>query len=386
MKVVVERDKIIEGLQKAAGIVAAKSGAAYLRSIWLKAEGSTLSLMCTDANVEFTGKYEAEVESGGLVGVMGRYFADLARRLPSGPISLGMEEGASNLLVEQGRSSYRLPVSNPDWFQPFSEFPAEGSTPWAGDFLREIIERVSFCISDEEAQDAVSCVFFNPRENGRVDACGLNGHQFAMSSFINDDIHALLGDKGLLIQKKHLQYIKNWLDKDEFEISVAAKRVYLRRMDGSETLSLPRALYEYPDYNVFVSKMGGGSGGFLELDRKNAAEALGRIVVFNTENERCVYLDLREAEVALSAQGADVGSARETLEASYRGEIERIGFPTKQLLDIFEHFESQILRLEFTGVEGPCGITGISAADADYLVIVMPMKISEKDYYEEDEK
>ena len=42
MKLSVNKEQIIEGLQKAAAIIPAKAGAAYLRSIWLKAEKGSL--------------------------------------------------------------------------------------------------------------------------------------------------------------------------------------------------------------------------------------------------------------------------------------------------------------------------------------------------------
>lgn len=51
MKLTVNKEQIIEGLQKAAAIIPAKAGAAYLRSIWLKAEEGSLAVMSTDARL-----------------------------------------------------------------------------------------------------------------------------------------------------------------------------------------------------------------------------------------------------------------------------------------------------------------------------------------------
>ena len=58
----VKKENIIEGLQKAAGIIPTRAGAAYLRSLWIKAEGEVLTIMATDANIEFTGTYPADVK------------------------------------------------------------------------------------------------------------------------------------------------------------------------------------------------------------------------------------------------------------------------------------------------------------------------------------
>ncbi len=51
---------------------------------------------------------------------------------------------------------------------------------------------------------------------------------------------------------------------------------------------------------------------------------------------------------------------------------------------ILNHFSSEKVTLKFTGTEGPCGIEG--ADDPEYLVIIMPMKITEETYYNEEDE
>ncbi len=65
----VRKEDIIDGLLKAANIIPAKTGAAYLRTVWLKAEGDTLAILATDSSIEFSGTYPAVSSEGGLVGV-----------------------------------------------------------------------------------------------------------------------------------------------------------------------------------------------------------------------------------------------------------------------------------------------------------------------------
>lgn len=383
MKLKVHKEHIIEGLQKAAAVIPAKAGAAYLRSVWLKAEANGLSIMSTDANIEFTGQYPAEVSTPGLIGVQGRAFVDLVRQLPAGVISLTLDEASGNLLLEQGRRTYKLPVSGAEWFQNFSDFPTEEAVTWSGDFLQDILDKVTFCISDDDAMDAIACLCMKPGVNGRIDVCGLNGHQFALVSFTHDELSARLPSQGILIQKKYLQDIKKWLGIDEIELNITDKRLYLRSLNGTETLSLPRATHEYPDYNIFMSKLIHEDMSPMNLERKEAMDALSRILIFNTDSDRCTYMDLTASEARLSAQGQDTGSASESLEVSYAGTISRIAFPTRNLLDVFGHFVSAKVDMLLTGTEGPCGIRGVE--DPEYTVIIMPMKVSETAYYSEED-
>lgn len=379
----VYKEDVIEGLQKAANIIPAKTGAAYLRSIWLNAADGTLSVMATDSNIEFRGTYTAEVTEPGLAGVQGRAFVDLLRKLPAGEIVLQLDAEANVLRIEQGRRKYKLPVNDPVWFQNFSDFPADGAVVWSGDFLQELIDRIAFCISDEDAVEAIACLFMKPVAEGRIEACGLNGHQFAMLRFLHDDLHAKLPAEAVLVQKKYLGELKKWLGADEIELNISEKRMHLRTGDGRETFSLPLSSYQYPDYMNFIAKLQGEGVSNLEVDRKEGMDALDRLQIFNSDNNRCTYFDLSGGEVVLTAQGQDVGSASESLEASYDGDIRRIAFPTRNLIDIMNHYQSGRLRLTLTGAEGPCGISG--EEDPEYQVIVMPMKIVEETYYSEEE-
>ena len=102
----VKKENIIEGLQKAAGIIPTRAGAAYLRSLWIKA----------DANIEFTGTYPADVKEPGLVGVNGRNFVDLVRRLPAGELRIRLDDATGTVILEQGRRTYKLPANDPTWF------------------------------------------------------------------------------------------------------------------------------------------------------------------------------------------------------------------------------------------------------------------------------
>ena len=383
MKLTVNKEQIIEGLLKAVAIIPAKAGAQYLRSIWLRAEDGGLSVMSTDANIEFTGRYQAEVAQPGLIGVQGRAFVDLVRQLPSGVLHLSLDEASGNLLVEQGRRTYKLPVSGAEWFQNFSSFPEENTVTWSGDFLQDLLDKVTFCISDDDAMDAIACLCMMPKGDGRIDVCGLNGHQFALVSFTHDELAERLPEEGILIQKKYLQDMKKWLGVDEIELSITGKRLYLRSMSKAETLSLPRAAHQYPDYSIFMSKLASEDMHPMTIDRKEALEALGRILIFNTESDRCTYMDLSSGEALLSAQGQDVGSASESLEVTYGGDIKRIAFPTRNLMDVLAHFVSGKTDMMLTGAEGPCGIRG--ADDPDYTVIIMPMKVSETTYYSEED-
>lgn len=375
------KEQVIDGLMQATGIIPAKAGAAYLRSLWIKAENNTLCLMATDANIEFTGVYPAEVSEPGLVGVNGRNLVDLVRRLPAGQLKLRLDDATGSLIIEQGRRTYKLPVSDASWFQPLSVFPDENSVTWSGDFLQEAFDKTLFCVSDDDSADALSCIYMNtvsdsPKAN--IELCGLNGHQFARVRLAHDELAARLPEGGVLIQKKYAGEVRKWLRSDDIELNFTEKRFFLRTGDGQECISLPRANFMFPDTAAFIARLDDPIASLLTLDRKECLEALDRINIFNSGNDRWTFFDLAPTEVTLSAQGQDTGSANETFEATYDGKISRIAFPTKNMMDILTRFTSATLRLTLTSEVGPCGING---NDTGYTVLLMPMQVAEEKYY-----
>ena len=394
MQLTVFRNDIIDGLQKSSGIIPAKTGAAFLRTIWLEAVGSVLRILSTDSSLEFTGQYPAKVKEEGLCGVSGKNFFELVRKLPPGEIGLTLDAASGNLLIKQGSRRYKLPVSDRNWFQSFAPFPEEGAVMWSGDFLEELIDRVAYCISDEDTMEAMACLYMRPAaEAPKVEVCGLNGHQFSLVGFADDNIQAMLPAEGILIQKKYVGELRRWLSNAEIELAISQKRLFFRAevrdeaAEGAakrETFSLPLSYYQYPDYNSFVSKLATEDVSSLTIDRLELMDALDRVAIFTTDNNRCAYfLFENPGELSLRSQGQEAGEAAETLECTFAGSLAKVAFPTKDITDILGHFHSAKVTLTLTGAEGPCGITG--EEDADSLVIIMPMKIVEETYYSEED-
>lgn len=383
MFVKVRKEDIIDGLIKAANIIPSKTGAAYLRTVWLKAESDSLSILATDSSVEFVGNYAAVTSDDGLVGVSGKKFCDLMRKMPPGEIQLRLDDSGKHLHIIQGRRKYKLPANESSWFQDFNTFPEETAVLWSGDFFKEIVDRIAFCIADDEDLTSMNCIKFAAVEEDDVEICGLNGHQFGLMRFTNADIRAALGEEGFLISKKYLLEIRKWLTNDEIEISLSDKRLFLRTENRKETFSLPLKAYVFADYRNFINQYKGRFASTLEVSRHELTDALDRINIFNTEVNKATFFDFAPEELSLYCQGQDVGEGTELIVCKYAGELSRIAMPTKVILEILSHFTSDNLTFSFVGGAEPCRITGKD--DPNYMVITMPVEITEDTYYEEED-
>ena len=383
MKCQVLKEDIVEGVQLASNIIPAKTGTAYLRTIWLETRENAITIMATDSNIEFTGTYSAHIQEPGRVGIHGKKFSDLIRKLPPGELTFEAREGDSNILIHQGKKKYKLPLNNASWFQEFLTMPEENGSVWPGELLQNVIDRISFCINDEEDTGAMNCIKFTPLAEGTVEVCGMNGHQFGLLQFTTPDVHASLGETGVLIAKKDLSEIGKWLRPEDISVNLTEKRMFLRSARGHETLSVPRRTYEFPNYRNFIDSYENTFRCTLEVDKYELTDALERILLFNTESSRSTYLHFSPTELGLSCHGQEFGEGSEVLAARFQGDLDMIAIPTRILLEIMSHFTSNTITFQMAGPLDPCKLTGPD--DVDYFVITMPVEITEDTYYTEEE-
>ncbi|MDE7469269.1 MAG: DNA polymerase III subunit beta [Desulfovibrionaceae bacterium] len=374
MDVLFKKEDIMEGVQKAYNIIPSKVGN-YLRSIWIQAEDYEISIMATDASIEFKGSYPIQTASTFFIGVPSKSFVELLRKLSLGDVCLEIEENKKTLTVKQGKGKYALPVADQMWFQPFTPFPEELAVTWLGYTFKDAIDKLYFCIADEDTIEGINCLSIKP-VGSLVELCGLNGHQLAVLQIEHEALAQALPPEGILVHKKYIVELKKMLPETEIDICFQNNRLHTKALEVSEHISLPISAYSYPEYKHFLDKLHAEGVSTLKAPRKAVMDCLEKISIFNTESNRCVYLQLTQNTVLFSVQGFEVGTGEEEIEVEYTGSIEKIAFPTKNLIEILSKFTSETITFLFTSIEGPCGIVGDD--DAHYTVIIMPMKIAEK--------
>lgn len=380
MKFFIQREDILPALQQAAQITTVKTGAVYLRSTWLKAENNFLQIMATDSNIEFFGIFAPRIEEDGLVGVNGRHLYDLIRKLHPGELLFQVEQDAKNLVIKQNKRKYVLPINENYWFQPLSVFPEEKAIFLSGETLSKIIDKVAYSVSDDDTLQAFNCMLikYAPSDQ-KTHFCGLNGHQLALSKLSQEDLQQLLPEQGILISKKYLQELKRMIPQKQIELNIQGNRFYCRSEDRRENISLPLSLYEYPDYTQLLAKYTAENPSKMDVDRRDFMDALDRILIFNTENHICTYFEFGESILQMDVQSEEKGEAKEHIEVTFQGDLQKIAFPTRDLIEILSHFESDQLHFHFTSADGPCFIE--DSNDPDYKVLIMPMQISDDVVY-----
>jgi len=384
MKIIINKEDVIKGLQKAANLTLQKTGTTFLKSIWLRAIGKELKIMATDSKIEFIGTYPVKCEKEGLVGVNGKNFYELIKKLPPGEISLTFDEKSESLLLEQGYRKYRILTYDSSWFKELMDFPEDNFILWEGGEFKDLIDRMLYFIPDEISDENRYLKLERYKEENKVVAYALKLHTFALKVIEHDGLYKLIDNDGFLIDRIFLVELKKWLDNDEIYISIANNRMFIKNK-SNERISFPLVYKEFLNYNTFLESYESRENkSKLIVDRNELKDTLERLYIFVSDIDQIAYFMFNNGELMIYVESYDKGEATESILVEYNGNLEKITFLIKRIRDIIDHFYSKEIVMEFTHSEGPCKIIGAEDIDKDYLVITMPIKVSDEIYYEDE--
>lgn len=384
MRVVINAKHLAKALNRLKSIIAGRSKrdiAMFLNTVWFRAKDGVLTIQANDGGaLEGEIAMEADVTKDGFFGVELRHLARLAPKL-DGDITVELQ--GEDPVFTCGEFVFRPEPRENSWYQP-QTFEALECCDLPVAVLRDWLANVAYCISDEGTMEAMGCLCLAHAGGGTVHALGLDGHQFAMVERDMPELAEALDiyDEPLLIRKSYLKTLAAWLTGESVRVEFGRREVRFVTSDGS-ALTLPRSFYIFPDYMNFVGKLSAAER-TLTVDRRALAVALSRLFFFTTDTDRCVFLNMEEGRLKLSSGhgGKSSFAASMAMPAVNTGPEYTVAFPTRDLLDILGHFKGESVALSITSQEGPCGIT--CEDEPGHLVILMPMKIVEETFYDEE--
>ena len=92
MKLQCSAQELITGLVNATRALSARPATQVLECVKLSTEEESFTLTCTDGSLTVFARVKAQIEEPGEVLLPGRLFAEIARKLPEGSVSIQMNE------------------------------------------------------------------------------------------------------------------------------------------------------------------------------------------------------------------------------------------------------------------------------------------------------
>lgn len=363
MRFTTPTDKILHAIQTAERIVGKKESLPVLSCILLEV-GKDLVVRSTNLEAGIEIRVPGEVGEPGVVAVPASILSQTLRSVSGDKVVFMLEGG--NLTIESRGSKTLIKGV------PHEEFPAfSGSETGAGfEMARELLisalQAVSYAASASMIRPELGSVYVAAKD-GQLTCVATDSFRLAEKTLVHS------GGKGeydVLIPLKHTQELIHVLERlssetvtlslDESQLLLVGDslRFVSRIVDGT-----------FPNYKEIIPKNFTTEVVVLKSD---FAETLRKARVFaGSEQHVGFHIYPQKKVFDITAQSPTIGEMSDSLEAALQGEDIDVNFHIGYVADSLQSFQSDSIKLGFSGAGRPLVITGVS--DTSFTYLVMPL-------------
>ena len=389
MKVSIEKDELLKGIQAVIDIVPSKTALPVLSNILIDASnGQGVCLSATDLDISITCKLSATIEDAGSTTVPARKFSEIVRELPEESLSLIAEEGRV-MLQRQSRAqgTYALMSVPAD---DFPELPTEiDGTEIAfadgeedrpdSNALNEMVFKTIFAVSRDETRPVLNGVLWQVGD-GRMTMVATDGHRLVKYSRIQQGLpenntEAIVPPRAL----NHVVKLMNGgisLQKAQFGQSHVL--FALGDEDDEDAIQIFSRVIEGP-YIGYEQVIPQNNGKRLRVSNSHLLPAVRRVSILASTQTHQLRLAIKKNELELSATSQEIGGeAREHLDVDYDAEEMVIGYNSTYLQEVLRRITCDEVLFELDSAVA-AGIIrpGEQLEGEDYLCLLMPLRLNE---------
>ncbi len=375
MKFTVERAILLKALAHVQSVVERRNTIPILANVLIAAQDGALRLTATDMEIAVVEEVPGvQIARPGRTTAPAATLYEIVRKLPEGAkVELDHGGGDAPLKLRAGRFNTDLAVL------PVDDFPSmtEGKLPTrfalnAGT-LRELVDRTRFAISTEETRYYLNGIYIHATEADGTPvlrAVATDGHRLAR---VEEPLpEGAAGMPGVIVPRKTVNELRKLAEETQDEIEVRLSDTKIRFGIGSVSLTSKLIDGTFPEYDRVIPR---GNDKILRVQKKEFAEAVGRVAAISSERSRPVKLSIDRNHLLLSAASPDQGQAQEELDSevvSYESSPLEIGFQARYLNDITDQIGDQV---EFRFADGSAPTIVADSAKPDALYVLMPMRV-----------
>jgi DNA polymerase-3 subunit beta len=363
LRITVSKDELVSALGVVSRAVSTRTSVQILSGILVEAQGSELRLAATDMELSLRATASAQIEGDGAIVLPGKTFADIARLLPPGDVSIEHKAAESVVHVTAGSASYTLHTYNPEDFPRLQELESVQTFSVDRESLLETIHRVARAASRDESRPVLTGILVS-FTGGKLVMAATDSYRLAVKE---TELHGTVPELEAIVPSRALQELARIagtgdtvdVGVHENQVVFATDGVWLttRRIDG-----------QFPNYRQLLPEQFEHE---LTLPRLELLEVVRRASVMI---QRATPLQLRfaEGELTVIARTQDVGESRESMPVAFSGETLEIGFNADFLRDGLESMDGDDVRLKLISPLRPAVIQG---EGDDFTYLVMPIRL-----------
>ncbi len=340
MKVVCEREKLLQAFQVAAGVASTRTPKPILENIKLEAGSGVATVMATDLEIGIRIDIGGiEVEAGGSVVLPIKRVGGILRE--SSDEKLSIESDGSKTVIRGDRSEFQLPTQNPDEFPPVPPFSEQAYHEVPARLFRELIRRTVFGTDGRRLA----------MQDGP--AAAVNDHKTKDSTVIPSKAVRLM-ERAVADNEENLQLA---VRENSVVLRSRQTTIFSRLVEGR----YPRWRDVFPNRSDMV-KIEMNVGPFLTAVRQAA--------IVTSENQRGIDFGFGDGKLTLVGHGAEMGESHVELPIGYDGAQLTVKLDPRYMIEFLQ-------ALELTGTITVYVRNAQSAVICDtadnYSYVIMPL-------------
>lgn len=377
MKLTVLKEFLNESIQHVNKAISNKTTIPILTGIKIDVDSSGMTLTASDTDISIQSFIPMEkndlqvidLKQSGSVVLPSKFFVEIIRKLPAQHVEIEVREQFQTI-IRSGSSEIQLMGLDPEEYPIMPGIEESKRIQIPSDVLKTMIKQTSFAVSTSEATPILTGILWTIA-NGKLKFTACDRHRLA-SRETNIDTEKGFTLNNVAISGKTLNELSKILPDQNTLIDVVfADNQVLFKM--SSILFYTRILDgTYPDTSKLIPQSYQTQ---LVIQTDALVDAIDRAYLLSREDKsNIVKLVMRDDKtIEISSSSSELGKVTEDLNTiSLDGELLRISFNSKYMLDALKVMDSEQIHIGFTGAMQPIIIR--PDENASLLQLVLPYR------------
>ena len=380
MKIVLQKEKLLNSIKAVKGIVSSRGVQPILSSILVETlDNNKIKLTTTDLNLSISYTTEAVVEKEGKLAIGAKVAEDIITKLPDNKdIVIELDNETNVIKIKSDKTKYDVISLNSEEFPnifnkkvseqtDIKEFEIETKD------LNKAIKQTAFSAVQNEVGGVLSGICFVINEN-TLEMVATDGNRLTRSRVpINSK-----GESATFICA-----YRTLVEISKLISLVPDKAVKFTIMGSKIVFEFENIVFQsslidgaYPKYQQLIPTT---NEKIAVLDREKFIDAIDRISVMVNSRTNIMKFNFENASLEISTDTPEAGSAKERVDIEYDSDNLLIAFNYRYVLDVLRNTTSDKIKIEMS--------TNLSAAvmkpfngddsieEENYLCLIMPVQV-----------
>ncbi|MBA2874329.1 DNA polymerase III subunit beta [Thermaerobacillus caldiproteolyticus] len=376
MKIVIERDALVQSVQDVMKAVSSRTTIPILTGIKIVATQQGVTLTGSDSDISIESFIPAEEEEKIIVDVVqpgsvvlqARFFSEIVKKLPQPTVEIEVQSQFLTF-IRSGKAEFSLNGLDPEEYPRLPQIEEENVFKLPTDLLKNMIRQTVFAVSTSETRPILTGVNWRV-ENGELICTATDSHRLALrKAKIETESEQ---SYNVVIPGKSLNELSKILDDSNelVDIVITANQVLFKT---KHLLFFSRLLDgNYPDTSRLIPT---DSKTDVVVNTKEFLQVIDRASLLAREGRNNVVklTTLQDGMIEISSISPEIGKVTEEIQSeSIEGEELKISFSAKYMIDALKALDGTEIKISFTGAMRPFLLRPLH--DDSMLQLILPVR------------